>query len=261
MSARAVVAAGEAFVGMGLTLHDPGVALDEISSMTGNVEPVVLRVHASGGDRDDREDLAGDWLCADGARPRRVPQPAWDYDADARAFCRSRPWLEAWEQCQDARWMLRAAGSAGVDVRALVMASCACARLIVDRVPAGDARPIRAIEAAEAWAAGNGTEFAASHAGAYATEAWSEAQEAARLGSRASVSAALAPYDAAAAAAYSVYHVELDRKRYAPDAAERAMYAARRPADRRHLLSAMAQAVRRVVSTEDVLRAAVRRGG
>ena len=261
MSARAVVAAGEAFVGMGLTLHDPGVALDEISSMTGNVEPVVLRVHASGGDRDDREDLAGDWLCADGARPRRVPQPAWDYDADARAFCRSRPWLEAWEQCQDARWMLRAAGSAGVDVRALVMASCACARLVVDRVPARDARPVRAIEAAEAWAAGEGTENAASVAGAYATEAWAEAREAADQRRYSYLAAALAPYDAAAAAAYAVYHVELDRKRYAPDAAERAMLAERLPAGRRRLLSAMAQAVRRVVSTEAVLRAAVRRGG
>ena len=59
MSARAVVSAGEPFVGTGVTLHDPDVAMDEISSMAGNIEPVVLRVAASGGDRDDREDLAG----------------------------------------------------------------------------------------------------------------------------------------------------------------------------------------------------------
>ena len=72
MSARAVDSFRGTFSGTGGSFSDPGVALDEILSLTGNVEPVVLRVSAAGLDDASGGSLAGDWLCVDHEPPRRM---------------------------------------------------------------------------------------------------------------------------------------------------------------------------------------------
>ena len=59
-----------------------------------------------------------------------------------------------WNAFSDGGWMLWVAGKAGVERRLLVQAACACARGVVERVPAGEDRPRRALEAAEAWTRG-----------------------------------------------------------------------------------------------------------
>ena len=157
-SAREVVAAGEAFRPWGREFHDPGVALDELTSLEPR-EPTVLRV-AVGAGRPRSGPWArvvGDWLLEPGEAPRRLPRPSWEYDAEARGWSTAREWPEAWEPCEDARWMLHAAASVGVDRRLVVLAACACARTSLRYVPEGEARPLRAIETAEAWARGKAT--------------------------------------------------------------------------------------------------------
>ncbi len=157
-AARAVVARGYAFVVHPETYADADVALDELFNLPTPPEPLVLRVTATGGDAAERARVEGDWLC-DAARgePRRIPGPVWLHSPQATAWAKTRPWLEAWETCPDARWMLAAAASVGVDRRFVVRAACACARTVLDRIPAGEERPRRAIETAEAWTRGEAT--------------------------------------------------------------------------------------------------------
>jgi hypothetical protein len=59
---------------------------------------------------------------------------------------------EAWESCHRADWLLWAAVVIKVDRPLVVKAVTACARTALPLVPAGDDRPLRAIEAAEKWA-------------------------------------------------------------------------------------------------------------
>jgi hypothetical protein len=67
----------------------------------------------------------------------------------------------AWADCQRGDWMLWLAGHCAGDQpysdarRPLVLAACACARLALPHVPAGEDRPRVAIETAEAWARGD----------------------------------------------------------------------------------------------------------
>ena len=181
-SAREVVAAGESFRPWGREFHDAGVALDELTSLEPR-EPTVLRV-ARGAGRPRSGPWArvvGDWLLEPGEAPRRLPRPSWEYDAEARGWSTAREWPEAWEPCEDARWMLHAAASVGVDRCLVVLAACACARTSLRYVPEGEARPLRAIETAEAWARGEATAeqartaayaaYDAAEAAAYAAEA------------------------------------------------------------------------------------------
>ena len=63
----------------------------------------------------------------------------------------------AWDACERGDWMLWALGSlAGPSEsdsrRKLVLTACKCARLSLKHVKAGDDRPRKAIETAEAWA-------------------------------------------------------------------------------------------------------------
>src|SRR5271165_5649285 len=61
----------------------------------------------------------------------------------------------AWEECPNIQWLLWFAGrSKKLPVYKLVLAACACARISLKYVPAGENRPRLAIEAAEGWAAG-----------------------------------------------------------------------------------------------------------
>src|SRR6478609_3414827 len=64
---------------------------------------------------------------------------------------------ERWDACQRGDWMLWLAAKANVDRKRVVMAACACARLALVHVPAGEMRPLAAIETAEAWCRGEAT--------------------------------------------------------------------------------------------------------
>jgi hypothetical protein len=66
---------------------------------------------------------------------------------------------KAWTVCKRGDWMLwiagRLASKSTKNSRArhiVVLAACACARLSLQYVPAGEERPLRAIETAERWA-------------------------------------------------------------------------------------------------------------
>ena len=248
-SAREVIAAGEAFRLWGREFHDAGVALDEIMSLEPR-EPTVLRV-AVGAARPKRGlwmSVAGDWLFEPGKAPRRLPRPAWSYDTGARDWSSAREWLEAWEVCDDARWMLHAAASVAVDRRLVVLAACACARTSLRHVPEGEARPLRAIETAEAWARGEATagqaRAAADAAHAAAYDAYDDAD-----------AAAYAAYAACArSAAYVAASAAYGNAAYAAYAA----YAAGHPVEaaRRDALRELASLVRSSIPTLDVLRAA-----
>ena len=164
MSARAVVATGQPFAPRGDAFADADVARDEISSLRTHAEPLLLRVEADGGSAAERGSVEGDWLCdSDGSEPRRLPAPrwargdaakAWAYDDAARAWARARTWFEAWEECEDARWMMHAAASVQVERRLIVLAACSMAESVSRNVRPGDQRPRQAIMAAVAWASG-----------------------------------------------------------------------------------------------------------
>ncbi len=157
MAARAVVARDYEFAPRGVAFSDASVAYDEIRALPPPTEPLVLRVTTWGGSKLARERatslVGGDWLCdASLPEPRRIPGPSWWYEDKAALWSQPRTWLEAWETCQDARWLLHAAAEAGVDPRRVVRAAVACARLTLGLVPAGEDAPRRAVEVAEAWA-------------------------------------------------------------------------------------------------------------
>ena len=157
MSARAVVARGQPFAPRGVPFADAGVAFDEISSLRPHAEPMVLRVTATGGKATERGSVAGDWLCeADGSAPRRVSRPLWGYNTISEAWSRVLTWLDAWERCEDASWMLHAAVRARVDHRLVAAGVCACARTALYLAPEGEMRPALAVLAADRWAHGDG---------------------------------------------------------------------------------------------------------
>jgi len=76
---------------------------------------------------------------------------------EARDWSRNYGAQEAWDACEDGRWMLWLAGRLSGDResdtrRALVLCACECARLALKHVKPGEERPLRAIETAECWA-------------------------------------------------------------------------------------------------------------
>jgi hypothetical protein len=93
----------------------------------------------------------------------------------------------------------------------IVLAACACARTALKHVPAGEKRPLVAIETAERWARGeaNIQKVRAAAAAAYATAAADAAASNAAYAAAAAAAAAAdaaadaAAADAAAAAAYA----------------------------------------------------------
>src|SRR5947208_617208 len=76
---------------------------------------------------------------------------------DAIAWVEDRTAEAAWNECPCGDWLLWVAARVGVDRKLVVRAACACARLALPHVPAGEGRPLRAIEAAEAWCEGRAT--------------------------------------------------------------------------------------------------------
>lgn len=149
MSARAVEAAGCPFSPAGDELHDVGVALDEVASFTGNVEPVVLRVTARGGWPSERRAVEGDWLCVDHEVPRRIQKPSWKVGREGARWAAGRPWLDAWESCHRGDWMIYAAVSHRLGLRVAAPAVCACvepsARFLLRRHERPFAEAIRGV--------------------------------------------------------------------------------------------------------------------
>ncbi len=130
---------------------DPGVALDEIRDVRAEAEPLLLRVFATGVSRRDRFHLAGDWFCDTGGDPpRKLPVRPWRFSPAATAWSRGKPWVEAWETCPEARWMLHEIAT-HVDLGALGAATCACAQYAIGRVPPEESRPLRLLESLQAW--------------------------------------------------------------------------------------------------------------
>lgn len=82
----------------------------------------------------------------------------------------------AWAACPHGDWMLwlagRLVGPPGHPARIpLVLAACDCAELALVRVPVGEERPRRAIEAARAWVRGEATAIEVRMAAADAADA------------------------------------------------------------------------------------------
>jgi len=111
----------------------------------------------------------------------------------------------AWRDCQRGDWMLwllgRLSGQSGSAARKkLVLCACACARLSLKHVPAGEDRPRLAIEKAEAYARGEAVTIDEVRSAAYAAAAaYSAAAYAAACAADAACAAAVY---AAGAAAY-----------------------------------------------------------
>ncbi len=76
---------------------------------------------------------------------------------EAREWAAGKTLEQAWAECPRGDWMLWLAGMLDVDRKVLVRAACACARLALPHVPAGELRPLKSIEAAEAWTRGEAT--------------------------------------------------------------------------------------------------------
>ena len=147
------------------------------------------------------------------------------------------PLEDLWRDCERGDWLLWLAAKAGVDRRTVVTAGCACARTALQYVPAGEERPRRAIETAEAWArgeVGRAAVQAAVHAAedaAFATAGFASAACAASAADYAASAAAYAGYAAtyAEAAGYAATYAataahadggELARDRALADCAE-----------------------------------------
>ena len=149
-------------------------------------------------------------------------------------------WSTALTACPERSWLTclygRLLARGHVRREPLVIAACLCAREVLHLVPAGEERPLRAIETAEAWARGEATTdavrearrvayaaYAASAAYAYAAYAAAAAAYAADAAYAAAVYAAAdAAYAAAVYAADAAYAAYAD----AADAADAAAYAA-----------------------------------
>jgi hypothetical protein len=109
-----------------------------------------------------------------------------------------------WRACRRGGWLLWYCARVGVDHKLLVRAACACARLALRYVPAGEPRPLAAIETAERWCDGAAT-LAEVRAAAHA--AYAAAYNAAAY------AAAVAAYAAADAYAYAYAYVAAARAR------------------------------------------------
>jgi len=115
---------------------------------------------------------------------------------------------ELWHDCQRGDWMLWLAARAGIDRHVVVITACACARTALQYVPAGEERPRRAIEAAEAWTRGevNRAAVRAAARAGRATFAAGYVSAAAAFAAYAAVAALSAADDATAYADYAAVY-------------------------------------------------------
>jgi hypothetical protein len=127
---------------------------------------------------------------------------------------------DAWAKCERGDWMLwilaKLAGRdpASPERRKVTLAACACARLALVYLPKGELRPLKAIEAAEAWVRGDSSVTLEDLRKARYATAYAAAADAAYAA------------DAAAYAAYAAYAAAADAAADAADAADAAAAAA-----------------------------------
>ena len=115
--------------------------------------------------------------------------------------------VEFWNKCNQGHWLLWVAARFGLTPerhKKIVLAVCEIARMVLKYIPEGEDRPLQAIEAAEAWATGDGT-IEDVRVAAYAAKDV-EAADAAAYAAYAAFVAPDAAYAAYAAnAAYAAY--------------------------------------------------------
>jgi hypothetical protein len=130
---------------------------------------------------------------------------------EAVSWARTQPDYEtAWAACERGDWLIWLADRLREDRRTIVRAACACARLALRYVPAGDDRPLRAIEAAEGWCDGNVTLEIVVPAAAAAYAAY---YYAAATASAAAAYAARDPHSVAATVRAHIQRPDLDKVR------------------------------------------------
>jgi hypothetical protein len=121
---------------------------------------------------------------------------------EALEWLQERDAATAWSECPRGDWLLWWAAKVGVERKVVVLAACACARLALPYVAAGELRPLKDIETAEAWYSGEASlgdvraAYDAAYDAAYAADASAYA---------AAAIAYAAAYAAAHAAAYAAY--------------------------------------------------------
>ena len=169
-----------------------------------------------------------------------------DACGDAVRWVGNKTLEQAWQSCERADWMLWYCAKVLPRPRT-VLAACACARTALQYVSAGEMRPLRAIEAAEAWAHGDATieDVKAASAAAYASYA------------SYAYSASYASY--AYSAAYASYASDASYASYASDAAYASAAAAYASDDasavRKKSLRDMADIVRGIITLEELIAA------
>jgi hypothetical protein len=158
----------------------------------------------------------------------------------------------AWEECPNGEWMLWALAALNADPKLLRLCACDAARLALPHVPAGEERPLRAIETAERFTRGEATakELAAASAADSAAASAADraaARAAAWAADRAAASAAASA--AARAAAWAAASAAARVAAWAADsAADRAAaWAAARAAARAAAQKQIADLVRKRV--------------
>jgi hypothetical protein len=83
---------------------------------------------------------------------------ALELQQEVLQFAEDKTFEQWWNTCPDGRWLLRFAGNDdSISRPQLVLAACACARLVLHLVKEGDDRPRIAIETAERWCHGLAT--------------------------------------------------------------------------------------------------------
>lgn len=128
----------------------------------------------------------------------------------------------AFAECRRGDWLVRIAMALGVDRKVIVLAAADAAALALRRTRhAGDLRPVRAVEAALAWARGEGGPADAWAAGFSASQAAEELAGTQPLASEAALAAAAAAF-ACDPRADDAYYAQ---RAYAADAIEHAMRA------------------------------------
>ena len=174
--------------------------------------------------------------------------------SDAVAFGRQhKTFRAAWLACERPDWLLwwaaKCIGEPGSTAhKQLVRVACACARTALPHVKAGETRPLKAVETAEAWCDGKATlAEVRSAASAYAADAYADdaaAAYAAYAAAYAAYAADAATYAATDAAAHAAAYATYATYAAAHAAADAATYAdaARNPrnrCDRRNPVSAL----------------------
>ena len=149
---------------------------------------------------------------------------------EAIAWCKTQPSkAAAWRSCERGDWMLwvisKTVGTPGdASRKPLIMAACECARLALPYICAGEKRPLRSIEAVEAWCREEVTLDTVRSAAADAYAAATPASSAAAY----FAAAATAAYATAYANAFDVDAVDfaatyvVSAAAYASDASEQA---------------------------------------